>query len=315
MKRILFPCILTFLAFALCVSGVLFFPLLPVAYVISPFLFSLCIYVCRSRGQTVASQVVLVLCTVLCFILTGSATLSFVILLMFVPVGISVGFSCLQKKDLNITGSVSLVSFIALAAVTVFVFVIEHTYPQISFKDTFNDSYKFLSDILISYIPTEFESYAGDAVRSVISYIPSGLAVYSLLQCAVVYRILGMTLVKYGSSPDFTIQPFTAFRVSRTGSFFFFIVTIISLLVSGNSSLSFACENFVSVMSCVMMYAGASVIIWILDEKGCSRIMKTVIFVALCIIAFVPVLSYVLSLVGLVDSYIDLRSKFAANNE
>jgi len=76
------------------------------------------------------------------------------------------------------------------------------------------------------------------------------------------------------------------------------------------SALSVTALNFSGVMSVVLSFAGISLISFLLELKNVSDPIRYIIIAVLLFVGLMPFgLSYLLSLVGLLDSYLDIRER------
>ena len=102
---------------------------------------------------------------------------------------------------------------------------------------------------------------------------------------------------------------FDGFRVSYTGALIYFISSIIMLFAS-NSVFGIALSNFSNIMTYVFAYAGISLIAYFLDFKNFSPFFKGAILIVAFAICLVPTgLLNIISLLGVIDAYWNIREK------
>jgi hypothetical protein len=288
--------------------------------IIATVLFTFVIVYSDTTASRVVSQSVIAVVYIASVVILKDPVPGLLLLATFFPVGWAVGSSYLMKRNLNSAGAMS-VLFGAVFLLAVFA-----VYALFSAPDggSFAGVAESLREAFVSRVETALESaiaaqpeipsnvalYSVPSIAAAIfSYIPAAIAIWYLACAAVSFAVLRKAQRAIGNDISF-MGEFSDFRVSKAGAIVYFIASLISLLTMG-SVAGTAALNFTGVMSTVLSYAGIALIAYILDFKNISGVFRRIIIVALFVIGILPIgISYILSLVGLVDSYLNIRERF-----
>jgi len=319
MQRNVYSGIFTALAATIAVGSV-FIPALfiPLALV-STALFALVTALSSTKSSRITSQCVIFAFYIITLLVTGDPLPGLFILMIFFPVGLAVGIAFGAKRNLNSAGATSLLFSAVYFFLVFIVYAVSATYPDISItdaangiKETFLPQIENLLSSLIEAQPDPSvytNTYSVSTIASYIfSYVPTAFAIWCLFTSTVSFWILKRVFKSFSTDVSFA-GTFSSFRVSRTGAFIYFFVSVISLFSIG-SAVGAAALNYTAVMSLVFSYAGISLISFFLELKNISSVVRYLIIGILFVLGLMPFgLSYILSLLGLVDSYLDIRGK------
>lgn len=320
MQRSIFSSITTLGAIGFVLLAV-FLPALTVpCALISTTLFAFVTALSHPKVTRITSQSIIAVFYIITLIVTKDPIPGLMILLLFYPAGLAAGYCCMMKKRVNSIGAHALLYGSVFFLLVFIVYAIFSTYPDISFT-TASENIKnmFIPEIekAISAIfgggqdtASEYDYiYSYEYLATLVySYIPTVVGLWLLVSSYIASR--GLKLIyKYFDQDASFMGGFSDFRVSRTGAYVYFLATIVSLFAMG-SALSVTALNFSGVMSVVLSFAGISLISFLLELKNVSDPIRYIIIAVLLFVGLMPFgLSYLLSLVGLLDSYLDIRER------
>ena len=317
MKSFVYPSALTVLCVVLAIAAVFF----PVSFIPFSFaataLFAVATALSVSKTQRMITQGIIAAAFIIAMITTGSLFVSCCILLLFYPIGAAVGVSFLQKKNLNSTGASALLAAAALTLVSVLIYIFEATYPDLSVENAVAPIAELFKAALTNYLTDGNEALLADQsvlnsidllYTTVVSYIPSVLGIWFLLMALGAHWLLFSIMNATGHDCSH-VEYFSEFRVGRAGAAVYCIATLFTLL-SGTSALGYSMLNFTSVMSVVFTYAGISLIAFYLELKNIGKTKRIFICVVLFCLCLIPLgFSTVVSLIGIADSWMNIRER------
>ncbi len=320
MQRCVYSVILTLAVVGLTVAAI-FLPSMAIPLlIVSTSLFAVVNAVAYTKSSRICSQCVIVLFYIVCLAVTKDPVISLLPLLTFFPVGWAVGQSVHTKSNLNSTGATALLTGSVFCVIVFFFYAFYSTYPDISLQTaaeniqntvlTYIENFLYelvfpdsgqLSEYLYTYSFSELSS-------DIFSYAPTIIACWFLLSATVAFFVLKFTFDLFQQDVSF-MGGFGDFRVSKTGAVVYFIATLLTL-ISSDSVFLVAFVNFYSAMSVVMTYAGISLVGFFLEFKNIPVILRRVIMAVIIICSIIPIgISSILSLVGLLDSYLNIRER------
>ena len=321
MQRCFFSTVFTILAVGLA-SATVFLPsmLIPFA-LISTTLFAFVSALSYTKASRLCSQAVVAVFYIITLAVTKDPIPGLMLLLLFFPVGLAVGSCCSARKKLNTAGGMSLLYGSVFFLLMFTAYTVFSTYPDISFTSAAEN----IKDLIIPEIETAVSSLLGEDLgisseysyvysfeyiaTLAFSYIPTVIGLWFIGSATVAFWLLKAVFKAFNQDVSF-MGCFSEFKVSRTGAFIYFLATVASVLSMG-SALSTTAVNFTGIMSIVLSYAGISLISFLLDLKNISDPLKYIIIGVLLFLGLMPFgFSYLLSLVGLADAYLDIRRRF-----
>ncbi len=319
MKKSIFAAVFSVLTVAFALGTVVFPGAIMLFSLISTVLFTFVIVYADTPVSRIVSQSIIAIFYIVSVVVLNDPVPGLLLLAMFFPVGWAVGTAYLMKRNLNSTGAMA-VLFGAIFLFAVFAVYALFSSPQGSsfadaaegIREAFTSQVENILQTALSAQPELTDNmylYSVSSIASAIfSYIPAALAIWYLLCSAVAFAVLRKAEKASGNNVSF-MGEFSDFRVSRTGAVFYFLASLISLLSMG-SPAGTAALNFTAVMSVVLSFGGIALIDYILDFKNISDTVRRIIIIALFVIAALPIgFAYLLSLLGLVDSYLNIREK------
>lgn len=316
MKKCVFAAIFTALTVAVALLSLLFPGAILLFSLITTVLFTFVIVLSDTNASRIVSQAVIAVFYIASVFVFNDPVPGLLILAMFFPVGWAVGTAYLMKRNLNSAGAM------AVMFGAVFIFAVFAVYALFTVGN-FADAAENLKNTFVpqvesmlteafsvqSEITDNMYLYSVSTIASAIfSYIPAAIAIWYLFCSAVSFSVLRKALKAAQEDVSF-MGEFSDFRVSRAGAVAYFIASLISLLTLG-SAVGTATLNFTGVMSVVLAYAGISLVNYILDFKNIPDILRRIIIIALFAVGILPIgISYLLSILGLVDSYLNIRER------
>ena len=317
MKSFIYPAALTVMCVVLAITAV-FFPFAFIPFVFAAtLLFTLATAVSVSKTQMMITQGIIAASFLVALITTGSFFFALFFLILFYPVGASVGVSFLQKKNLNSTGATALIAASAMALAAALVYVFEATYPNLSLTAAFEPLSETLKTTVADYLTNGDQSLLYQPAVSnmvdtfytlVLSYIPALIGVWLLLTTLFSYWLLRSVMRHLGRDVSH-MGYFTDFRVSRAGAVVYCISTLV-VLFAGNTAFGYVMLNFSSIMMLVYTYAGISIIGFFLELKNIGKTKRAIVYLVLILICLIPFgLSTLISFAGLADSWLDIRER------
>ena len=321
MQRCFFSTIFTILAVVIAASAV-FLPALTVPFaLISTTVFSFVSALSYTKASRLCSQAVVAVFYIITLIVTKDPTPGLLILALFFPVGLAVGSGCMMRKKLNSTGAGALIYGSVFFLIVFAVYAVFSTYPDVSFSAAAENIKGMIVPEIEKAIFSIMESdqnisseynyiYSYEYLASLaFSYIPTVIGIWIIGSATVSFWLLKAIFKVFDQDVAF-MGRFSEFKVSRTGAFVYFLATIASVMAMG-SALSTTALNFSGVMSVVLSYAGISLISFLLELKNVSDPVRYIIVGFLLLVGLMPFgFSYLLSLVGLFDAYLDIRERF-----
>lgn len=318
MKKSIYAAVFSALTVAFALLAIVFPGGIMLFSLISTVLFTFVTVFADTTASRIVSQSIIALFYIVSVIALNDPVPGLLLLAMFFPVGWAVGTAYHMKKNLNSAGAM------AVLFGAVFLFATFAVYALFSseggsfaaaaegLRETFTSQVETVLQTAISSQPELTDNmylYSASSIASaVFSYIPAALAIWYLACSAVAFAVLRKAEKTAGNDVSF-MGEFGDFRVSRTGAIFYFLASLISLLSMG-SPVGTAALNFTAVMSVVLSFGGIALINYILEFKNISDIVRRIIIIALFVIGILPIgFAYLLSLLGLVDSYINIREK------
>lgn len=257
--------------------------------------------------------------------ITGSVTVSFLILLTFLPIGVALGIAMMKKLNLNGTVALSISVSIIFVLIIIFFFVFEY-----STKFSLEEAFAPIGASLKSVIAQSYDILVGGMNNTDIiagrdtfiegSYQQLILSIpYYITAVLLFIIILSYWLLKFllkGLSINVShMGAFTTLTISRTGAVIYFICTLLSIFMSTGVE-SIVVYNFTSIMTLIFAYAGLSLIAYILNMKSISKIVRIIIYIAIIVICIIPFgFSGLVALVGIADSYYHIRKRMAGGSE
>lgn len=253
---------------------------------------------------------------------SGSVSGALMFLLMFFPVGSALGIGFRSKKGFNET--MALVSLFAagLGLLALILFVGEFSDWSFDAKDAlspvFNKMKEFMLESFSAADPAVnslFESKGASLAQFVntsclllVSYIPLIYMGFMLCLAVLAFWMIKAIMIRTDTPVNF-MGRFDGCRISYLGALLYFISTIV-MLFSSNSVLGIAIANFSNIMTYVFAYAGISLIAYFLDFKNFSPFFKWAILIFAFAVCLIPTgLLNIISLLGIVDAYWNIREK------
>lgn len=298
-----------------------FFPVLAVpCALVSTTLFAFVCSFATHKISRITSQTVVAVFYIITLIVTKDPVPGLLMLSMFFPVGLALGTSVQLRKNLNYAGALALIYGAVFFLLIFAAYAVFTTYPDISFSVAAENIQEMIIPEIESVISQLLEGeqivsgeydyiYSYESIASLaFSYIPTVVALLLLGSTAVVYPLL-KAIFKYYEVDSRFMGRFSGFKVSKAGAITYFLATVASVLAMG-TTVSTAAVNFTAVMSFVLSYAGVSLISFLLDLKNISDPVKYIIIGVLLFLGLMPFgFSYLLSLVGLADAYLNIRGR------
>ena len=324
MQRCFYSTVFTLFAVGFTVAAI-FVPAMLIPFsLVSTTLFSFVTALSYTKQSCLCSQAVVALFYIVTLIVTKDPVPGLVMLLLFFPVGWSVGMACYMRRRLNSAGAMSVLSGTAFIFVIFLVYAVFSTYPDISLTAAGENIRDLIIPELESAIASFFEIeseitgqtseytyiYSYESIASfVFSYVPTVVGVWLLFSSTVSFWLLKAVFKLFKQDVSF-MGEFGDFKVSRTGAFIYFLSTVFTVTAMG-TALGTVAVNFSGVMSVVLAYAGISLISFILELKNVPDYLRYIIVGVLFLFGLMPFgISYILSFVGLIDSYLDIRERF-----
>ena len=319
MRKHVYSAVFTALAAALS-AGVVFLPGAFVLFsLISTVLFTFAVVLADTAKSRAVSQGIVALFYIATVFVLKNPVPGLLLLATFFPVGLAVGTAFGMRKNLNSAGAMSVLFGSVFVLLTFVVYAVYSTMPDISFSaaaESIREAFvPQVESVLEAAVGAQAELNDGMYLYSistiadaVFSYIPAAIAVWFLFSSAVSFAVL-RTAQKSASNDVSFMGDFSGFRVSKAGAIVYFIASVIALFTLG-TPVGTAAMNFTGVMSVVLSYAGISLVSFFLEFKNISNVLRRIIIVLLFVIAVFPIgFSYLLSILGLVDAYINIREK------
>ena len=259
--------------------------------------------------------------------------------LMFAPIGVVTGIAFRKKKTVNASVLVSAIVTLIFGIGVFCTFAYEghltfdtaHVTEPIrqaiseAAEETANVIFERGQDTVsiyekingITLTNEEFRNikieFASDIKDTIILNLPLAVGSLFLLTAALSY-FLTKSLLKRSTYPVGFATGFSEVRVSKTGTGLYVLASLV-IFFSGVASVSemisdrpwaFAVYIFETLLSYTLAFAGLSVFVFLLKNKGFPRKYKTVLIVATAV-GFVLFRVSVFTLIGMLDSFRDLR--------
>lgn len=256
------------------------------------------------------------------WIVSGSASFSLLFLILFVPVGATLGFGYRNKKILNDVAMGASVSAVVFGLIAFAVLIGELSGGSFSVEEALRPISESFKQYCIDIFTADVESFElfykmqGISAKAfalfvyqyIIANIPTFYMSVILLETVFGFWIIKAIMKRTDEQVSF-MGRFSDCRISVVGSVFYVICHVL-YLIFGDSSVAVAFLNYSNILNYIYVYAGISLIAFFLELKNWSSGMRTVVLaVVIFVCLFAPSLSVLVSMLGLFDSGLNIRGR------
>jgi len=252
----------------------------------------------------------------------GSATSAILFLLIFVPVGVALGFGYRNQKILNDTVMAAAINATVLGLIAFAVLIGESSGGSFDITAALEPISKSFEDFLVGIFTDEAvasnplffmlgttpKAFAFFLYSYIISNIPTFYMSFILFEAVVSFWIIKSIMKRTKESVSF-MGRFCDCKVSFIAVVFYCISNIVCMLFP-DRDFTFAFSNYSNILNLVFIYAGISLIAYFLEFKNFGTVTKNIILVFVIVIGFTsPILSVIVSMLGFFDSGINIRNR------
>ncbi|MBQ2882035.1 MAG: DUF2232 domain-containing protein [Clostridia bacterium] len=256
------------------------------------------------------------------WIVLSSASAALMFLILFVPVGVALGFGYRNKKNLNNTVMGAAVNATVLGLIAFIVLIGELSGGSFSVSEALGPLSENLRQSCIDFFAADVETFEmvyqmlGVSAKAfalfVYSYIIANIPTF-YMSAVLLQAVLGFWLIK-------SVMKRTEEQVSFMGRFsdcrvsfvaaVFYVICNVCYFIFSESDISAAFLSYSNILHYVFIYAGISLVAFFLELKNWGNGIRTVVLavVIFVCIAF-PQLSSLVSILGLFDSGMNIRER------
>ena len=256
----------------------------------------------------------------------GSASASMVFLIFFLSIGISLGIGLRNKNKFNDAIGVVVLSAVVLGTLTFFVYIGEAsggTFDVESvLKPLFDEtelalkSFFAVNDPAVNEIFSQYglsaEQYIETFFRSGIMLIPTFYIGVILLVAVVCFWVTKSIMLRTEEPVSF-MGSFDDFSISRTFLWVYFACYLL-YFITGDSVLGIVFSNFYNTITFVFTYSGLSLISYLLGYKNVPKGVKKLLVGIAIFACLIHGFSNLISIVGVLDNFVDIRRILASRD-
>lgn len=157
--------------------------------------------------------------------------------------------------------------------------------------------------------PEQVELAMKEMAKSISFYMPTLLITYVVVEVFCVSRAASFVLWKMGGEPLFCLPPFGAWRFPRDIVWALLAGMLLSYIGEKNSEYALMAQsggNLQEIIRMLFLIQGLAVLWYCTESRGVPRLLR-VLFVVVTPAVFV--LSYIVSMVGMLDIWFDIRAR------
>lgn len=261
------------------------------------------------------------------WLISGRVSAALLFTIIFLPVGLALGLGLRKKKSFNDIVSFSTLNIAIIGILFFIVFIGELSNGSFNSKEALEPIFLEIKAALVEVFSVEdssvnsfllsygvsSEQYVNAIFKSFVYNIPTFYVVFMLalsVSCYWVLKVVMKRTAKFNKIPD----NFDCCRISYVGAISYFASTFLYLFTS-DSVFGMVISNFSNIMTYVFAYAGISVIAYFLNFKKVSSVLKYGLLIFAFSVCLLPVGALnLVALIGVVDSYWDIRKRLGGYN-